>query len=478
VNVTPDGRLVVAAYADGTIRWHRMSDGQELLAMFVHKDDRRWVAWTPAGYYMASPGAEDLIGWHVNRGFGQAADFFPASRFRERFNRPDVVHKVLDTLDEAKAVEEANREANIRTETAPVTSKLPPVIKILSPVEGGVVRSKEVTIEYELRSPSGLPVDAVEILLDGRPTRGLTRSDPQVNGTRRERQVVSIPTRDVEIGLVARSGALASEISKVSLKWGAPAVAAGDDQLKPKLYGVIVGVSTYRDRSLTLKYAAKDARDFAAALQAQKGGLYRDVELNVLTDAQATASAIKDALEGLNKQVTSRDVGVVFLAGHGVQNNRNSYYFLASDSDPNRLLSTAVEGVILREELRSLAGKVLVFLDTCHAGQAMSAGTRGVDINSLVNDLSSAENGVVTYASSTGLEASQENDSWGNGAFTKALLEGLKDRADLTGEGKITTAALDLWLSERVKELTGGSQHPVMIRPSTIADFPVFVTAR
>jgi hypothetical protein len=427
---------------------------------------------------MASPGAEDLIGWHVNRGFGQAADFFPASRFRERFNRPDVVHKVLDTLDEAKAVEEANREANIRTETAPVTSKLPPVIKILSPSEGGVVRDKEVTIEYELRSPSGLPVDAVEILLDGRPTRGLTRTDPQVIGTRRERQVVSIPTRDVEIGLVARSGALASEISKVSLKWGAPAAPAGDDQLKPKLYGVIVGVSTYRDRSLTLKYAAKDARDFAAALQAQKGGLYRDVELNVLTDAQATASAIKDALEGLNKQVTSRDVGVVFLAGHGVQNNRNSYYFLASDSDPNRLLSTAVEGVILREELRSLAGKVLVFLDTCHAGQAMSAGTRGVDINSLVNDLSSAENGVVTYASSTGLEASQENDSWGNGAFTKALLEGLKDRADLTGKGKITTAALDLWLSERVKELTGGSQHPVMIRPSTIADFPVFVTAR
>lgn len=55
MNVTPDGRLVVAAYDDGTIRWHRMSDGQELLAAFVHKDDRRWVAWTPSGYYMASP---------------------------------------------------------------------------------------------------------------------------------------------------------------------------------------------------------------------------------------------------------------------------------------------------------------------------------------------------------------------------------------------------------------------------------------
>ena len=110
VNVTGDGRLVVTAYDDGTIRWHRMSDGEELLALFVHKDDLRWVAWTPSGYYMASPGGEDLIGWHVNRGWEQAADFFPASRFRERFNRPDVVQKILATLDERTALEEANRD--------------------------------------------------------------------------------------------------------------------------------------------------------------------------------------------------------------------------------------------------------------------------------------------------------------------------------------------------------------------------------
>jgi WD40 repeat protein len=32
VNITSNGRLVVAAYGDGTIRWHRMSDGAELLA--------------------------------------------------------------------------------------------------------------------------------------------------------------------------------------------------------------------------------------------------------------------------------------------------------------------------------------------------------------------------------------------------------------------------------------------------------------
>ena len=44
VNVSGDGRLVVTAYSDGTIRWHRMDDGQELLAFFPMADRKRWVA--------------------------------------------------------------------------------------------------------------------------------------------------------------------------------------------------------------------------------------------------------------------------------------------------------------------------------------------------------------------------------------------------------------------------------------------------
>eukprot|EP01035_Chromulina_nebulosa_P060772 gene60772-83124_t len=44
VNQSGDGRLAVAAYGDGTIRWHRMSDGQTLLSLFVTEDAQRWVA--------------------------------------------------------------------------------------------------------------------------------------------------------------------------------------------------------------------------------------------------------------------------------------------------------------------------------------------------------------------------------------------------------------------------------------------------
>jgi WD40 repeat protein len=481
INLTSDGRLVVAAYADGTIRWHRLSDGQELLALFVNKNDLRWVAWTPSGYYMSSPGGEDMIGWHLNRGWEQAADFFPASRFRERFSRPDIVQQVLRTLDEGEAIEVANRAANIRPDVSSVSSRLPPIIKILSPSDGSSVRDGDITVEYEVRSPSGQPVDSIEIQIDGRPARGFRRVETKADGKTVEHERVSIPPRNVQLSLVARAGSMASEVSTVRLNWTG-AASSTEDILKPKLYGLVVGVSNYHDASLNLHYPAKDARDFADALKAQQGGLYRDVELKVLTDADATSSEVKRALTWLEKSVTSRDVGIVYLAGHGVTDAKQRYYYLTYDSDPQSPEDAALEGVILTDRTRSIAGKVLVFLDTCHAGQAM-ASRDTTYINKVVEDLSSTDNGIVTYASSTGKQLSLEDDSWHNGAFTKALIEGLpgsgrKGQADVTHKGVISTAGLDLWLAERVKELTHGAQTPVMKRPDNIPDFPLFAAER
>ena len=87
VNITDDGRLVVAAYDDGTIRWHRMDDGRELLALFVLKDKQNWVAWTPEGLYDATPGAFGVLQWQVNRGFNAAADTVPSMRSQDYCGR-------------------------------------------------------------------------------------------------------------------------------------------------------------------------------------------------------------------------------------------------------------------------------------------------------------------------------------------------------------------------------------------------------
>jgi uncharacterized caspase-like protein len=97
------------------------------------------------------------------------------------------------------------------------------------------------------------------------------------------------------------------------------------------------------------------------------------------------------------------------------------------------------------------------------------------DLNGVINELASAESGAVVFAASTGNQYSLEDAKWNNGAFTKALVEGLTGRADYSGKGRITINMLDLYISERVKELTGGKQTPTTAKPNTIQDFPIAV---
>jgi len=108
VNISGDGRLVVVAYGDGTVRWHRVRDGKELLALYAHPDKKRWVIWTPSGYYDCSPDGENLFGWSVNNGADLAAGFYPPSSLRSRYYRPDVISRILSSMDEAAAVRDAN----------------------------------------------------------------------------------------------------------------------------------------------------------------------------------------------------------------------------------------------------------------------------------------------------------------------------------------------------------------------------------
>jgi hypothetical protein len=122
LNITGDGRLVVAAYGDGTIRWHRVDDGRELLALFVLKDMTNWVAWTPEGFYGATPGAFGVLQWQLNHGFDAAAGTVPVSAL-PRLRRPDALPLVLQEMETARAlgiadVKAARRDVQIATGAA------------------------------------------------------------------------------------------------------------------------------------------------------------------------------------------------------------------------------------------------------------------------------------------------------------------------------------------------------------------------
>src|SRR6202042_683950 len=74
-------------------------------------------------------------------------------------------------------------------------------------------------------------------------------------------------------------------------------------EIQPKLYLLAIGVSAYRSKDIPkLAFAAKDARDFAQAMQRQQGKLYKSVEVKILADDKATKDEILDDLEWLQKQ--------------------------------------------------------------------------------------------------------------------------------------------------------------------------------
>ena len=484
INRSADGQLLVAALADGTLRWYRASDGQELLALFVHADKQRWVLWTPSGYYDASTGAADLIGWHVNRGADQAADFYPASRFREQFNRPDIIDQILTTRDEAEAVKQANVARGSKVTTpVNVAQVLPPVVDLISASE---VRSDQNSIEVlvQPRSSADAPVTDVRVRVDGQAVstaRAFSRTDTQG----RRVLTVPIPSQDSTVQVFAENKHGTSSPATVRVTWTGQTAQAKPEQSsgssgeawrKPKLYVLAVGVSQYQDSSMNLAFAAKDAQDFVKAISQQKDMLYRDIEVKLLTNQQANRDSVVEGLEWLQSQVTQHDVGMVFLAGHGVNDASNKYYFLTNNANPDRLRSSAVSMDDIKDTVSNLAGKALFFIDSCHSGNALGTGRRSAVADAqarLVNELSSAENGVLVFSASTGRQFSLENPAWGNGAFTKALIEGIGGKADLNRSGKITHKMLDFYISDRVKQLTNGQQTPVTVSPSGVPDYPV-----
>ncbi|MEO1258084.1 MAG: caspase family protein [Bacteroidota bacterium] len=474
VNISDDNRIVTAGLGDGTIRWHRLSDGEQLLTLFMHPDNKRWVIWTPSGYYDASPGAEDLIGWHVNRSADEAALFYPFSKFRYQYYRPDVIDRVLETLDVEEAVKQANEIAERfgKTRTRNIVDELPPTIKIINPATGTTVSSSSVTIEYNIQSPNNEEITGIRAMVNGRPVsekRGL-----KAKGTRGT-MTIPIPAEDCRVSVIAENRFGTSEQANIRLKWAGSTTRSSFIN-KPNLYVLAIGVSDYNDSELKLNFAAKDARDFKNAIDRHNGRLYGSAEYRLLTNSEATRANIMDGLEWIVKQTTQHDVAMIFFAGHGRENSRGTFYYVPVEADlsDGSLRRSGIMREDIKETVATIVGKVLVFMDACHSGNLMeSSRRRGTpDLTRIINELADAENGAITFSSSSGRQYSLEDSRWNNGAFTKAVVEGLNGEA-ANNDGSITWKSLDAYVTRRVKKLTNGDQSAVTAVPPDTEDYPI-----
>ncbi|MDA0231297.1 MAG: hypothetical protein O3B21_14070, partial [Proteobacteria bacterium] len=282
-----------------------MTDGTELLAMFPHKDSARWVAWTPAGHYLASPGGDSLAGWHVNRGPDQAADFFSVSRFRNVYYRPDIVRRALDDED-ADATETQTADGNIG-------NLLPPVIASLALTGGAEISAPRVTLELSVRAAVGDTLRAVQVRADGRPIAMLEGDLADLASGTTFEMALTVPRHDSEITVVAEgTRGTVSEAARLNLRWS-----GGAEDKRPDLYLLAAGVSNYAAEELRLSFAHKDARDFAAILSGQDGRAYGEVHVRILSDAEASGAALRDGLAWLTREARAGDFAALFLAGHG-----------------------------------------------------------------------------------------------------------------------------------------------------------------
>jgi hypothetical protein len=346
---------------------------------------------------------------------------------------------------------------------------VPPVVTLLSPQDNTTFSDTNIELRYHIRRLSDEPITGLKVLLDGRPlgmTRGLERTPPQAETEQSLR--ITVPARDVEVGLIAENRYAASEPATVHLRWRGQEMNIN----KPILYVLAIGVSDYDNNSLDLNYAAQDALDFVKVLKEQQSDLYREILVKLLPDA--SKDEVLDGVEWIERQVTQQDVAIVFIAGHGINDINGHYYFLPRNFNEQGFKRTALAYHDIKNTLSALQGKALFFIDTSHTAELMSARRGVADVDKIANDLSSPENGVIVFASSTGKQSSQADQRWQNGAFTEALVEGLSGAADSSYDGKISINELDIYLSARVDALTNGQQKPMMAKPQTIEDFPIF----
>jgi len=160
VNISDNGRVIVATLGNGTICWYRMSDGTLLFSLFLHPDNQRWILWSPNGDFDCSSGSDDLIGWHINQGLDKEALYYPANHFYEKFYVLNLGSKIL-TSKEMKV-----------SDVSISNFKLPPFVKILSPnaeirgfkLENNKLKSDQQNIELVVEvTDQGGAIDEIQL---------------------------------------------------------------------------------------------------------------------------------------------------------------------------------------------------------------------------------------------------------------------------------------------------------------------------
>jgi len=241
-----------------------------------------------------------------------------------------------------------------------------------------------------------------------------------------------------------------------------------------KTYALIIGVATYYHiRPLTK--TATDARDLYDTLL-QNG--YSSSNVALLLDEQVTKVAISDKLDWLARRAGPNDTVVIFFSGHGAQLVGGFWpgeYLCPVEAALDKVKDTFISDEEFTTALRAIhAGRLVVFLDACHAGGVGEPKDPAVQVKAGLSEAAYARflaQGRVIIASCKPDEVSYELPEMRNSLFTHYLLEGLRGRA-ARPDGTVWITNLFGYVYEQVSQ--HNLQHP--FQKSATEDFIIAMT--
>ena len=479
-SIALDGDILVSGSDDQTIKlWNlkELSKGKNkikpILNIFVSKNNE-YVVWTEEGYFVSSEKGGELVGFHINQGDNFKSTFIQSSQMAKIMYRPDVIKYTWETGSEEEGIKLASKKQHIQKWD--LKKMLPPKLVMFQEFPGKTGK-KMVKIDYKVLSAD--PNYELIVYLNGRllqPDSFVTKKG-KISGESTKSIVFELEPGKNYISLKVKNSFGISSPLEYTIKRVVTGPVPEDN---PNLYLLAVGIKDYQDPSINpLLSADKDAKDIAKLFKKQEGVFYKKVNIKLLTDREATTYNIVNGLKWLKENVTKNDIAMIFIAGHGANDEKNNYNFISYDTEiADDESSIQEEGIKLINSVKfdefqkvilKLPSRVVLMADTCFSGNIFSANN---NFSSATMKMKNSGAGAVILAASTSSGFSYAGRT--NGYFTRAILEAFKNKkTDYDGDGFISDLELSQFVNLKVQEYSGGDQQPVLIAPSGIPQFAI-----
>ncbi len=422
-----DGNRIVTSGRDARVILHNTESGQRVSNLYL--DENTWMMYTDDGYWDGSQESGELVMIERNM------RLFGIDQFAVRNNRPDVILKRLGNFDNT-FIEHYQYQYQKRLRKLGLTDTdlsfdlgSAPKARVLSTSQTGRYFTLRLQLDgmgADLKSwniyVNDVPIfgaygrDLADAAASGRDA-GRGGSTMQNRGAQKgrieltERIELSAGENKIEVSCMNEAGAEAFR----------PVVYANyNGPVERDLYYIGFGVSEYRDESLDLRYAHKDAVDlgklFGSLVDGTVDGNYRRVITRTYTDEEVTRENIA-AAKALLEQASVDDTVVLMISGHGVHDRDKyaTYYYLTHETDLDILAHTAVEFEELEELLQGIPPRRKLFLmDTCGSGEWDPE---------MVQKVARVQNEMTAYEAAT-----DEEGSGGKGVWPR-MPAGLAERA-------------------------------------------------